>query len=236
MSRLRPQQTLHPSDITWSTISWWNGCSHRNLKKITTRINYFFYHTRLGTDVGKKLETSIAFLQLESGLCTDFLSSSYTMYEHLVTPTLMKQIWRETETNGLHLTPATNITWTPALQGRYDMPIISLLHTYYSKKLATALNRCHLYFQFITLYDPITYDGKQIHPNFFHHKRLQSRQSNFYWVNFKNHPSRTYKHGMNSLQHSCHQLLLTISFVGNLPQSRITLQHIIEHLTMITST
>jgi hypothetical protein len=147
-------------------------------KNITTQISYFFYHTRSHTDIGKKLETSIAFLQLESGLCTDFLSSSYTRYEHLVTPTLMKQIWRETEPNGLNLVPATNVTWTPTLQGRDDMPIMELIHTIYPKKQAIALNRCRIYFQVITIYDLISYDGKHIHPNYFHHKRPQSRRSN----------------------------------------------------------
>lgn len=102
----------------------------------------------------------------------------------------MKQIWRETETNGLNLVPATNVTWTPTLQGRDDMPIMELIQTIYPKKQAIALNRCHLYFQVITIYDLISYDGKHIHPNYFHHKRPQSRRSNYYWVEFKKTPER----------------------------------------------
>jgi hypothetical protein len=60
---------------------------------------------------------------------------------------------------------ADNIMWTPQLQGKYDVAIMEFVTTIYSKKLATKINRCRLYLQVLTLYDVITYDGKQIHPN-----------------------------------------------------------------------
>jgi hypothetical protein len=59
-------------------------------KTTTTRINYFLHHTRLKTEVEKKLETSISFLQMEIGIIDHFLQTSYAMYSHLATKTLMK--------------------------------------------------------------------------------------------------------------------------------------------------
>ena len=46
----------------------------------TQRINYFLYHVRQETTVGEQLEISLAYLQLEIGLCQNVLESSYTGY------------------------------------------------------------------------------------------------------------------------------------------------------------
>ncbi len=79
-------------------------------KTTTTRLTYFFHHTRLNTNVGKKLDASITFLQFEIGTFQQFLSIPYNHYGHLATKTLMKTIWGETEPNNLQLHLSPNIT------------------------------------------------------------------------------------------------------------------------------
>jgi hypothetical protein len=69
----------------------------------STRINYFLYHTRLNTDVGLKLDASRTFLQMEIGLSEQVLTTSYILYGHLGTRSLIKTIWAETEPNDLYL-------------------------------------------------------------------------------------------------------------------------------------
>jgi hypothetical protein len=61
----------------------------------TIRVNYFLYHTRQKTQVGKKLEISLAHLQTKVGLCSQVLPSPFDQFGHLGTHSLIKCIWRE---------------------------------------------------------------------------------------------------------------------------------------------
>jgi hypothetical protein len=153
------------------------------------RINYFLYHIRTSTKVEKKLETSLAFLQLETGLMQPFLASSYESYGSLATTTLLKCLWAQTEPFGLFLQPDTTTYWLPKLQGLNDIAIMEDVRTFYNMEDSIKINRCRLYFQVITLYDLITYDGTQIHPDYTSNNRVQSRKSLIHWVDF-NKPSK----------------------------------------------
>ncbi len=131
---------------------------------ITTRINYFLYHTLLQMDASQKLKASSAFLQIKVGLKDHFLQASHALYGHWATNTLIQQIWNETETHELHQTCRKNSvdTTTPMLiWPLYD----GICYNHLFKKLSNKINRCHLYLQVITFYDIIIYGGKQIHPN-----------------------------------------------------------------------
>ncbi len=74
---------------------------------------------------------------MEIGIIDHFLQLSHAMYSHLATKTLMKQIWNETEPNGLTLKCADNIMWTPQLPGRSEIAIMEFAMTIYPKKLST---------------------------------------------------------------------------------------------------
>jgi hypothetical protein len=81
------------------------------------RVNYFLYHIRTSSMIGQKLETSLAFLQLETGLLQPFMSASYESFGSLATTTLLKYIWAQTEPFVLVLQPNTSQYWPPKLQG-----------------------------------------------------------------------------------------------------------------------
>ncbi len=93
-------------------------------KTTSTRLNYFFYHTRSNTTIGKKLDASITFLQIEIGTFQQFFTLPFTQYGHLATKTLVKTLWGETEPNNLQIRASTTATWTPAPQGATDRALM----------------------------------------------------------------------------------------------------------------
>jgi hypothetical protein len=61
---------------------------------------------------------------------------------------------------------------------------------HYTKKDAIHINRYRLYLRVISLYDLLTYDRKQIHPEFTCGKRVLSRTSTIHWVDFPKPPKK----------------------------------------------
>jgi hypothetical protein len=55
------------------------------------------------------------------------------------------------------------------------------------------INRYRLYYQVVTLYDLLTYDGSQVHPNFTSGHRLKSRHSTIMWVVFNKPPKKHFE-------------------------------------------
>jgi hypothetical protein len=159
-------------------------------KTVTTRITYFLYHIRTSSKIGSKLDASIVYLQLEVGLFKSFFQSSYDIYGYLATKTLTKQIWAETEPNGLQLRHHQNQTWLPTSQGIGDVPIMEIVCCNYNKREALRINRYRLYLQVISLHDLLTYDGLQIHPDIARGKRVSSRTSTIHWVDFPKPPKK----------------------------------------------
>jgi hypothetical protein len=117
------------------------------------------------------------------------MSSSYDKYSIFATSTLLKCIWAQTEPFGLYLKPNSDSYWLPTLQGSGDIAIMEDVQRFYDKESCRKINRCRLYFQVITLYDLITYDGSQVHPEYTSGVHPTSRTSTVHWVTFHK-PSR----------------------------------------------
>jgi len=111
----------------------WGGMAIPSVqsKTTTTRINYFLYHTRMGTKVGQKLDTSMAFLQLEAGTFQQFLTLPYELYGNLITRTLIKRLWAETEPHGITLRSSPGLSWTPSPQGESDFSLTEFINGKY---------------------------------------------------------------------------------------------------------
>jgi hypothetical protein len=144
----------------------------------------------MSTNISQKLEISLAFTQLETGLLQPFLSSSYESYGKFATSTLLKCLWAQTEPFGLYLKPNADSYWLPKLQGSGDIAIMDDVTKFYDKESCIKLNRCRLYLQVITLYDLITYDGLKIHPEYISGQRPTSRKSTIHWVDFHKPPRK----------------------------------------------
>ncbi len=159
-------------------------------KTSTTRLNYFLYHIRETSNVGTKLEASIIYLQLEIGLFTSLFSSSFSTYGFLATKTLVKQIWSETEPYGLQLRHHEAQSWLPNPQGKDDRPLMSIACIHYNKREVSRINRYRLYLRVISVYDVLTYDGKQVHPELARGRQVASRTSTIHWVDFPKPPKK----------------------------------------------
>jgi hypothetical protein len=60
----------------------------------------------MDTNDSRKLDASVAYLQMKIGTIQHFLGISFQIYGYLATHTLMKRIWNETEPHGMILKPA----------------------------------------------------------------------------------------------------------------------------------
>ncbi len=157
----------------------------------STRINYFLYHTRLNTDIGHKLDASRTFLQMEIGLFEQVLTTSHILYGHLGTRSLIKTIWAETEPNDLYLQAASReIAWSPIPQGFTDVAIMEIAIRHYNNEQSNMINRYRLYLQLFSVYDVIIYNKITIHPDILNGKRPESRQTLYFWAQFKRPPKK----------------------------------------------
>lgn len=89
------------------------GIPSSQQKLTAERINYFLYSIHRDTMTRKKLEISIIYTLIESGLMSQFFSKSYQRYGHLVSSVFCIQIWKETEPHGISLRPSPTKTWIP---------------------------------------------------------------------------------------------------------------------------
>lgn len=169
---------------------------------VATHINYFLYHSRLNTKVGVKLDASITFLQIKTGLFLNFLEQPYITYGFLATHTLIKQIWAEFKPFGLTLRPNLNSVWLPHPQGTNDFSLVEYAIGKYSQQDIKLLNRYRMYLQVISLYDILQYDLQAVHPDIKQGNRIISRQSSIFWVDFKRPPKKAKKYGITLFQHT----------------------------------
>ncbi len=172
-----------------------------SLKSIlkSIRVNYFLYHTRQQTQVGIKLELSLAHLQIEVSTLSQMLETSFSQFGHLGTHSLIKCIWEETSNVDLHIKGHDSICWTPQAQHDHDKSIMEYACYHFSKHDTLLINRCRLYVRVITPYDLFTHDGSRIHPKLLAHEPIISRISNMKWINISGHRKDIGRHGIISL-------------------------------------
>jgi hypothetical protein len=97
-------------------------------KTTASQLTYFFYHTRLNTIIGKKLDASITFLQIKFG------AFPFCQYGPLGTNTIIKAILGETEPNNLQLHTSPETAWMTSPQGNGDRALMEIALQQYSTK------------------------------------------------------------------------------------------------------
>lgn len=189
------------------------GLGIDNLRTIltTTRLNYFLYHTRQGTQVGKKLETSAAHLQIEIGTSKPFFQSNYDQYGHLATPTLNTCLWAETEPYGLTIRGHSEALWCPTLQGSTDLAIMELAVAIFNPDSSYKINRCRIHLQLFTVYDLYLNSGSMILSELRKGQRLRSRKPLVNWPELPK-PPRSYWKVWNDFLAVVEQYITTKGF------------------------
>jgi len=99
---------LSPSGSPWPHVAWGIGLPIGISKNARDRLNYFFYNIQSHSTLSTKFEMSIISTQIECGLFTQFFSTSFLTYGHLVFPSFCVQLWQELEPHGIILRPAEN--------------------------------------------------------------------------------------------------------------------------------
>lgn len=97
------------------------------------------------------------------------------------------------------------------------------------------INRYHLYLQLFSLCDIIIYNQKNIHPDILNGKRPESRQTLYFWVNFKRPPKKIWIYGISFLTQHIQPILDQIEVHWNtecMPNYHTTflLSHTDRHL------
>ncbi len=113
------------------------------------RVSYFFYHTRQQTQVGHKLEISIANMQLESGIDVQVFLASYSDYGHLVTKSMVKCIWGEMSPYGMSICGHSSVLWVLKPQGNNDFALVAYAVRHLNKVDAIQINLCRIYLRVI---------------------------------------------------------------------------------------
>jgi hypothetical protein len=98
----------------------------------TIHINYFLYHMRSTTQVGKKIEISLAHMQIEVGACQQVFTASFETHSHLATRSMVKCLWGEMEPFGLYIRGDVTQIWTPSLQGNNDVTTTKFVAHYFN--------------------------------------------------------------------------------------------------------
>ncbi len=159
MQCTRLEWALPTSPHIWTSTIWGGVDSHQLIKNCHNSYKLLLISHLPNSPIWTKLEASITFLQLETGLFQSFLTSSFYDYSFLATKTQMKQTWSETEPYSLQIRHHESQCWLPNPQGWDDRPLMTIISQHYNKLDANWINRYRLYLRVISIYDLLTYDS-----------------------------------------------------------------------------
>lgn len=143
------------------------------VEQVISRCNIFLQHYRTPSSLGKKIDITLHYLQLQVGYSGNPLLLDYTKWQHLATDSWIKALWES-----LHLFPIQ-------LEMEYDdipMPrqgdttIMQFLHdiTLTDTELAR-VNRCRNYLHLLFLSDITTADGTKLDADMIMGRRIPQR-------------------------------------------------------------
>jgi len=189
------------------------------------RINYFFYHTRKQTQVGQKLEISLANMQLETGVAEQVFFTPYYTFSHLVTTSMVKCLWGETNPYGMYILGHKSVSWIPKPQGKNDFALMELTVRTFTKEDSIKINRCRLYLRVIMAYDLFSIDGSRLHPEITGHHPVQARISHIKWNHTETPPRSFWKIWDRFVAQVVHHLQQSGIHNNNLKDSHYSLKY-----------
>jgi hypothetical protein len=121
-------------------------------------------------------------LQLTVGSSQPVLQLQFSKYAKWVDHSWLTSIWQCVSRINflLHI----KRLWVPTLQRTHDMMLTDHFPALkYKPKDLEILNKCHLYFQVLSLSDIVSADGKTVIPLILNGIRLTDRKRNLVWPN-----------------------------------------------------
>ena len=128
----------------------------------SAQIRYLLVHGSIPSFLGDAYRISLEQLQLEIGVSTPVLETSFPRYGHLATDCLLKSIWEFLWKHEIRLRGTA--TPLPCEQRESDGFLMELITTELrmSKREVLGFNRCRLHMEAMTLADVTTGDGTAI--------------------------------------------------------------------------
>jgi len=144
------------------------GLGFRNLytEAGIQKLELFMGHIRKLDVTGTIILIALACLQQEIGISVPVLSSSYTLYSCIVTPSWNQNLW--CFLNDISGTMVFPQTWTPRSCFQYDTNIMEqVIHMNFSAKQKYQINMCRLYKKVYYLGELLNVTGTKFRPHIF---------------------------------------------------------------------
>jgi hypothetical protein len=129
-------------------------------EQLISRVNIFFQHYHVLTNLSKKLDASLGYLQLQIGTPNNPFLQDYAKWGHLAPLSWVKMLWKSLHHFEITLYMKFPTIVAPRENDRMIMDII-LAHPLDLLEV-TRLNRCRVFLQAIFLSDITTADGKYL--------------------------------------------------------------------------
>jgi hypothetical protein len=131
-----------------------------SMEQLISRVNMFFQHYHISTNLNKKLDAFLVYLQLQIGTPCNPFSFDYTKWEALAPLSWVKMLWKLLHHFDITLHMSFLMIPPPREQDQVIMEII-LAQDSNPVKIAS-LNRCRGYLKALFLSDIATADGKYL--------------------------------------------------------------------------
>jgi hypothetical protein len=129
-------------------------------EQLISRVNMFFQHFHVSTNLSKKLDASLGYLQLQVGMPKNPFSQDYSRWGKLATLSWVKMLWKSLHYFDitLHMSFPTN-----APPWECNQVIIEIIFSEnFNFTEITRINRCRVYLQTLFLLDIMTADEKYL--------------------------------------------------------------------------
>jgi hypothetical protein len=129
-------------------------------EQLISRVNMFFQHHHVSTNLCKKLDASLGYLQLQIGMPCNPFTPGYTKWGTLALLSWVKMLWKLLHHFDITLHMSFPVIPPPIEQNQVIMEII-FAHDSNPVRIAS-LNRCQGYLQALFLSDIATAGGKYL--------------------------------------------------------------------------
>ena len=144
------------------------------------RLKLLLKHGGRSTQLGTSLEACLEGHQLELGTDTAIFDLDFATFGFLATDSIIKHTWEMLSTCGLHIDTTHKLPWLCRQHDSFLMEEIISKASYNEKEL-TAINRCRMHLNVITVSDITDGDGLQISAEMYMGNRDPDRVSNWRW-------------------------------------------------------
>jgi hypothetical protein len=129
-------------------------------EQLISWVNMFFQHYHVSTNLSKKLDASLGYLQLQVGTPQNPFNQDFAKWGYLMPLSWVKMLWKLLHHFNITLLMSFPTIELPREQDQVIMEII-FSHSLNPPNIAR-LNRCRVYLQVLFLSDITTADGKYL--------------------------------------------------------------------------